>query len=52
MRFASYIVAAASAATGRSNRPNGWLRVGACMVDTGFSGSFGQTRHSSRLKPQ
>jgi hypothetical protein len=52
MRFASHIVAAASAATGRSVRPIGWLCVGACTMDAGFSGPFDRTRRSSRLKPE
>ena len=37
MRIASHIATALSAATGRSDRPNGWQFVGACMAYLGSS---------------
>ena len=51
MRFASHIATALSAAAGRSDRPNGWLPVGAraywCVL-----GSTKRSEHGSRLKPE
>ena len=37
MRIASHIATALSAATGRSDRPNGWQFVGACKAYLGSS---------------
>jgi len=51
MRIASHIATALSAATGRSDRPNGWLLVGACGY-WGASSSFKRSKPSSRLKPE
>jgi hypothetical protein len=51
MRFASHIATALSAAAGRSDRPNGWLPVGACAY-WGFSSSMNTSEHGSRLKPE
>ena len=43
MRIASHIATALSAATGRSDRPNGWLPVGARGY-WGFSSSMNTLR--------
>jgi hypothetical protein len=51
MRRASHIATALSAATGRSDRPNGRLLVGARGY-WGFSSSFNRPEQSSRLKPE
>jgi hypothetical protein len=50
MRIASHIATALSAATGRSDRPNDWLPVGARGY-WGFSSSF-KPEQGSRLKPE
>jgi hypothetical protein len=51
MRRASHIATALSAATGRSDRPNGWLPVGARGY-WGFSSSMNTSEQNSRLKPE
>jgi hypothetical protein len=51
MRIASHIATALSAATGRSDRPNGWQLVGARGY-WGFSSSINSSEHDSRLKPE
>jgi hypothetical protein len=51
MRIASHIATALSAATGWSDRPNGWLRVGAHGY-WGFSSSMNTSAQGSRLKPE
>ncbi len=51
MRRASHIATALSAATGRSDRPNGWLPVGARGY-WGFLGMFNRSEQDSRLKPE
>jgi hypothetical protein len=51
MRIASHIATALSAATGRSDRPNGWLPVGARGY-WGSSSSFNRSEQDSRLKPE
>jgi hypothetical protein len=53
MRIASHIASALSAATGRSDRPNGWPRIGVCMADWGFSSRMNdRASQGSRLKPE
>jgi hypothetical protein len=53
MRIASHIATALSAATGRSDRPNGWLRIGVCMAYWGFSfRMIDRASQGSRLKPE
>ena len=53
MRIASHIATALSAATGRSDRPNGWQRIGVCMAYWGFSSSMNdRASQGSRLKPE
>jgi hypothetical protein len=51
MRIASHIATALSAATGRSDRPNGWLPVGVRGY-WGSSSSFNRSEQDSRLKPE
>jgi hypothetical protein len=51
MRIASHIATALSAATGRSDRPNGRLLVGARGY-WGVPSSFARSERSSRLKPE
>jgi len=51
MRIASHIATALSAATGRSDRPNAWLPVGARGY-WGFPSSFNRSEQNSRLKPE
>jgi hypothetical protein len=51
MRIASQVATALSAATGRSDRPNGRLPVGARGY-WGVPSSFARSEHSSRLKPE
>jgi hypothetical protein len=51
MRVASHIATALSAATGRSDRPNGRLPVGARGY-WGFSSSMNTSEQGSRLKPE
>ena len=51
MRIASHIATALSAATGRSDRPNGWLPVGARGY-WGVPGSTNRSEQGSRLKPE
>ena len=52
MRIASHIATALSAAaSGRSDRPNGRLLVGAHGY-WGFSSSFNRSEQGSRLKPE
>jgi len=51
MRFASHIATALSAAAGRSDRPNGWLPVGACAY-WGCPSSRKTSEHRSKLKPE
>jgi hypothetical protein len=51
MRIASHIATALSAATGRSDRPNGWLPVGARGY-WGFPSLFNRSEQDSRLKPE
>jgi hypothetical protein len=51
MRIASHIATALSAATGRSDRPNGRLLVGARGY-WGIPSSFARSEQSSRLKPE
>ena len=53
MRIASHIATALSAATGRSDRPNGWQLVGVRMAYWGFSSSMtDRASQGSRLKPE
>jgi hypothetical protein len=52
MPFASHIAAALSAATGRSDRPNGWLLVCARVAYPGFPSMTKRSDHGSRLKPE
>ena len=49
---ASHFATAASAATGRSNRPNGWQLVGVCVAYTGVPSSKMRSIYGSRLKPE
>jgi hypothetical protein len=51
MRKASHIATALSAATGRSDRPSGWLPVGARGY-RGFPSLFNRSEQGSRLKPE
>ena len=51
MHIASHIATALSAATGGSDRPNGWLLVVARGY-RGFSSSFNRSEQSSRLKSE
>jgi hypothetical protein len=51
MRIASHIATALSAATGRSDRPNGRLLVGARGY-WGVPSLRNCSEHSSRLKPE
>jgi hypothetical protein len=51
MRIASHIATALSAATGRSDRPNGRLPVGARGY-WGFSSSMNTSEQGSRLIPE
>jgi hypothetical protein len=53
MRIASHIATALSAPTGRSDRPNGWQRIGVCMAYWGFSFRINDWAcQGSRLKPE
>jgi hypothetical protein len=53
MRIASHIATALSATTGRSDRPNGRVRIGVCMAYWGFSFSMNdRATQGSRLKPE
>jgi hypothetical protein len=53
MRTASHIATALSAASGRSDRPNGWQRIGVCMAYLGFLAvTRGRANDGSRLKPE
>ena len=53
MRIASHIATALSAATGRSDRPNGWQFVGACMAYLGLlPDRLIGPRQGSRTKPE
>jgi hypothetical protein len=53
MRIASHIASALSAATGRSDRPNGWQRIGVCMAYWGFSSRMtDRAGQGSELKPE
>jgi hypothetical protein len=51
MLRASHIATALSAATGRSDRPNGRLPVGVCAY-WGFASSMKRSEDRSRLKPE
>jgi hypothetical protein len=52
MRIASHIAAAPSAATGRSDRPNGWQLLRAPMAYWGVFSSTKRSERGSRLKPE
>ena len=52
MRIASHIATALSAATGRSDRPNGWQLVGACMAYLGSSRINNRPEQGSIAKPE
>jgi hypothetical protein len=52
MRFASHIATALSAATGRSDRPNGWQFARACMAYLGSSRNNKRAEQGARLKPE
>jgi len=53
MRIASHIATALSAATGRSDRPSGWQRIGVRMGYWGFSSRMNdRASQGSRLKPE
>ena len=52
MRIASHIATALSAATGRSDRPNGWQFAGVCKAYLGSSRTSNPSGQSSRLKPE
>ena len=51
MRIASHIATALSVASGRSDRPNDRLPMGARGY-WGFSSSMNTSGHGSRLKPE
>ena len=52
MRIASHIDTALSAATGPSDRPNGWQFVGAYMAYLGSSRINGRPEQGSIMKPE
>jgi len=52
MRIASHIATALSAATGRSDRPNGWQFVSACMAYLGSSRINKRAGQGSIPKPE
>jgi hypothetical protein len=53
MRIASHIATALSAATGRSDRLNGWQRIGVRVAYWGFSFRLNdRAGQGSRLKPE
>jgi len=52
MRIASHIATALSAATGRSDRPNGWQFAGACTAYLGSSRIKNRPEQGSITKPE
>jgi hypothetical protein len=52
MRIASHIATALSAATGRSDRPNDWPFVGACMAYLASSRINSRPEQGSITKPE